>query len=207
MTEKINVQLKKHEVSAEWELSALVSELYRFHDLYNKRFFNGSLTLPALTIDKTRYDRLGHFRPSRNGHGLLNEISINKMYIGRHLVLILKTLLHEQIHQLENARDGCKGYHDKAFQQMSADLGIPSDRKGVTLDIGDPFIDFTRQHLPENLKDFDLEELRKEFHKPLGKGKGKSTLKKISCGCTIFRVGTSRYGAHCDFCGNAFVEV
>lgn len=205
MQEQINIHLREHEISVEeWELNSLVKELYRFFGLFNERFFNSALPVPAIEIANTRYDRLGHYVSGRNGFGLVHEININRQHLDRHMVRHLVTLLHEMLHEYQNTHGGCTGYHNKAFQRMSKGFGIPSDRRGVTIDVTEPFISFVREHFGE----FDLEEVRKELLIPVGgKGKGKSTLKKYSCGCQNVRVGTSDFQALCLKCGREFVAL
>lgn len=209
MKEKINLQLMKHETSLEeWELNELVRELYRFLDLFNKHFFNDSLPPAVIEVANTRYDRFGHYVRGRSGLGLMHTININRQHINRHRVLVLKTLEHEMIHLDQDTRSECTGYHNKAFQLKSIELGIPVNKKGVTIGLTDPFVSFMREHLPDNLKDFNLEELLRELHTPIKKGQGKSTLKKWGCGCRSCRVGTSDFeDVLCRRCGKDFVEV
>lgn len=181
-----------------------MKELYRFFGLFNERFFNSALPVPAIEVAGTNYKRLGHYLPGRNGFGLVHEININRQHLDRHMVLILKTLLHEMIHEYQNTQGGCTGYHNKEFQRMSRDFGIPSDRRGVTQDIVEPFVSFVRSHLPEELRDFDIKELLTVTG---GKVQGTSTLRKWGCGCQNCRVGTTEFDVVCKRCGKDFTAV
>lgn len=209
--EKINAQLKKHEMGVEeWELNDVVRELHRFFGLYNKRFFDSSLTIPAIGLATTRYDRRGHYMLGRNAFGLRDEININRQHLNRHPVVNLMVLLHEMIHMFQHTVQGCGGYHNKQFHVLSTEFGMPThgNRKGIPLDIQEPLISFLRQHLPLDQRAFKVEEVRKELLTPVKvKGNGKSTLKKWSCGCRSCRVGLSDFNdVLCRRCNREFVR-
>lgn len=213
--EKINLILREHETSTQWELAPLTQKLYHFFDLFNSQFFNSFLPQPAISFQKTGVIRYGHYRLGRNDFGILHEINLNRRYLTRNFVELLVTLLHEMIHLWQDVTKGMPktmNYHNKGFQEKSKELGIPSNHKGQTTDVTDPFVSLVMANLktdgdkPDKEKDLDIDKVKEEITKDK-KPKGESKLKKYSCGCTNVRVGTSRFSATCNFCGNEFVLV
>ncbi len=204
--ELINSQLMAHETSVQgWVLGDIVKPLYHFYGLFNRYFFEGLLPVAVIKVESLRHDRPGSYRSQRNGFGLMHEICLNLSYRISHLVFQLAVLMHETLHIRQNAVE-CKGYHGKDFQIASEAVGVPVNGKGEIIDISEPFLSFVKQNLPKHLRDFDIEEIRRSLHFKT-KTRGRSTLKKYSCGCGPIRVGRSRFRALCLDCRREFVEL
>ncbi len=201
MVEDINRNLREHESSVgDWYLKNAVKYLYRFFDLFNAQWFAPPLPQAVISFKKTRVTTLGHYNFGRNEFGLRHEINMNSQYMERPFCQILATLLHEMIHLEEDMR-GMKpkrsqgNRHSKYFSERSRMLGIPSDARGYSLGMGEPFVGFVTQHGVEIIADAPG---ARKFKK------GSSNLKKYSCGCTNVRVGTKKFSAVCRLCGKEF---
>ena len=200
----INEMIKAHGTAVEdWPLQKLSVFLYQWADLFNRVFFEGKLATPVISFQKTNHKMLGHFVPGRNHLGLMWNININVVHLKRPICWVLCTLLHEQLHewQQEFGKPSGNNYHNKEFREKSRALGIPSNDRGMTLELIPPFTTL--------LDDSGITiepETAKEPPK-IGPGKGKSTLQKWSCGCTNIRVGKRDFSATCNLCGNTFEPV
>jgi len=177
-----------------------VKYLYRFFDLFNAQWFSGELVQAVIAFKKTRVTTLGHYNFGRNEFGLKYEINMNSQYMERPFCQILATLLHEMIHLEEDMRGMKLGKssgnrHSKFFQERSRMLGIPSDARGYSIGVGEPFTGFVSRHGVEIIAE-----------KPDARRfkKGSSNLRKYSCGCTNVRVGSKRFSAVCKLCGKEF---
>jgi len=214
MDEATNRTIKEHEIQTnEWVFSDLSQELYTWFDLFNKRFFENKLQNPVISFQKTRINSLGHFVLDRNEFGLKWNINLNRRYVDLPLIDKLSILLHEQCHlwQQEFGKKKSNGsrnnYHNVEFRAKAYELGIPSSIYGVTLAYKDPFLLYLKEHgvdLKSEL--FSDDGCCGEFiakYKGFRK-KGKSKLKKWSCGCTNIRVAVSDFWAKCLNCGNEF---
>jgi len=205
-TDEVNLSIRRHEeekLNADsWEYTEKAKDLYRFFDLFNRRFFEGLLPTPAISFRSGRMTGLGWYRIGRNEFGVKDQINLNSIYLGRSRYQTLKTLLHEMTHQWQDyfgKRSASGWYHNKHFQTKSEELGIPSDSRGQTIGITDPFVAFCRQHgvdfseLLEEAEEYRLAEERR----------GRSKLQKYSCGCTNIWAAT-RVDAICKVCGKEF---
>lgn len=204
MVEEINRNIREHESSvSDWYLKSAVNYLYRFFDFFNRQWFGGGLPQAVIAFKKTRVTSLGHYRFGRNEFGLKHEINMNSQYMERPFCQILSTLLHEMIHLEEDVLGVKQGKrsgnnHTKFFRDRSGELGIPSDSRGYSLGMGEPFVGFIKAHGVRIIDD-----------KPGVKAlkKGMSNLKKYSCGCTNVRVGKKGFSAVCKLCGKEFLLV
>jgi hypothetical protein len=208
--EKINTDIRDNELATcDWALNPLAWELYWFVDLFNIAFFKGEpVPTPVLTFERSRVNSLGYYRIGFNDFAVKNQINLNRIYLDRPLYETLQTLVHEMVHSWEHIyvpeeKRTKNWYHTKAFRTKLAGIGILTDEKGCHLGIGDPFAHLLRQHAvslngeKRNLKGLIL-------IPPTKKPKGKSKLKKWSCGCQNVRVGKSEFYATCNLCGNRF---
>jgi len=209
INEKINIEIMENELSTtEWELNGLVWELRWWIDFFNIVFFKVQpVPIPVLTFEKSRVNNLGYFRMGFNDFAVRNQINLNRLYIGRPLNEILQTLVHEMVHSFEHTyvdeRKRTKNwYHTNAFRQKMVEIGILTNPKGIHIAIGDPFVFLLRKHGVN----FDSKVGPKGFIiiPPKKKTKGKSKLRKWSCGCQNVRVGKAEFEATCDLCGNKF---
>ena len=197
----VNINIRKHEeeVVVNWKHSERARELYKFFDLFNRRFFAGKLPTPAISFRPGRVTTLGWYRIGRNEFGVKDQINLNTLHLERPKYLSLVTLLHEMVHQWQDyfGKHGARYYHNKQFQAKSRELGIPSDSKGYTLSITDPFIEFCRRH------GVDFQERSIGGLYIIQRRRGKSKLKKYNCGCTNIWAAT-KVRANCRLCGGEF---
>jgi len=209
INEKINIEIMENELSTtEWELNGLVCELRWWIDFFNIVFFQVQpVPIPVLTFEKSRVNNLGYFRMGFNDFAVRNQINLNRLYISRPLNEILQTLVHEMVHSFEHtyideSKRTKNWYHTNAFRQKMVEIGILTNPKGIHIAIGDPFVFLLKKHgvsfdSPRDAKGFII-------IPPKAKKKGKSKLRKWSCGCQNVRVGKAEFEATCDLCGNKF---
>jgi len=203
-TDEVNLNIRQHEEeildTINWEYSERAKDLYRFFDLFNRRFFEGKLPIAAISFRSGR--ALGWYRMGRNEFGVKDQINLNSLYLERPRYQTLKTLLHEIIHEWQDyfgKHSAAAWYHNKQFQTKSKELGIPSDSRGHTIGIIDPFVAFCRQH------GVDFSEHSQEAEEPriAAEQSSNSKLQKYNCGCTNIWAAT-RVHAVCRFCGGEF---
>ena len=82
------------------------------------------------------------------------------------------------------------------------EFGIVTDNKGCHLGLGDPFVYLLKKHGVELNHNKDPGGIIRI--PPKEKPKGKSKLRKWTCGCTNIRVAVSDLEAKCLKCGNRF---
>ena len=206
LNERINIAIMENEKDAhDWALNDLASELYWFVDFFNIAFFKGQpVPVPAISFERTNINNLGHYVLGRNSLGLLENININRVHLNRPLYDILATLIHEMCHAWQKiyGTPSKSWFHNKEFQFKMLELGIICDNKGCHLGLGDPFVFMLKKHSISFTNMFDLDGFIKI--PPKAKPKGKSKLKKWTCGCTNIRVAISDLEAKCLKCGNMF---
>jgi hypothetical protein len=216
LAEKINIEIMENELSAtDWELNPLAWELYCFVDLFQIAFLRDTpVPIPALTFERTRVNSLGHYRIGRNDWAVREQINLNRIHLNRPLWSVLATLFHEMVHSWEftyvpeNKRTK-SWYHGKAFRDKMEEYGIYCADNGahIGLDAKGSFVMLLKQH---GVSFDEIPEFNKGEPKgmvpisPKPKVKGKSKLKKWTCGCQIVRVGKREFCATCDICGNKF---
>lgn len=193
------------EQAYDWVLHKLTTELYWWYDAFNILYFNEELPTPVISFEKTKVTNLGHYVYTRNASGLKYNININCKHLYRPLVEILSTLLHEMTHEWEELQGRMKKSwaHTRAFRDKTASMGIPSNKKGQTVNYGDPFLYHCRRYGVEF-------KLNIEGVKPVAddKPKGKSKLVKWVCDCgQNVRVGKKEFHARCTLCDSEFVRV
>ncbi|MBW1693088.1 MAG: hypothetical protein JRJ41_02800 [Deltaproteobacteria bacterium] len=208
--EPINVAIMENELAnADWELNELAWELIWWIDFFNIAFFKEQpVPMPVLTFERSRVNNLGFYRIGFNDFAVRNQINLNRLYLGRPLSELLQTLLHELMHSMEyiyiseKKRTKNSWYHSKAFRLKMLEFGILTNEKGVHVGIGDPFVFLLRKHGV----DFNSTRNPDGFIvlPPKKKAKGKSKLRKWSCGCQNARIGKSGFEATCDICFNKF---
>lgn len=216
-TERINIEIMENELSAtDWELNSLAWELYWFVDLFQIAFFKDKpVPIPALTFEKSRVNNLGSYRLGLNDWAVREQINLNRLHLSRPLWQVLSTLFHELIHSFEyqyipeNKRTK-SWYHSKAFKEKMEEFGIYCADNGSHIGI-DPkgrFVMLLTQHAVsfDEIPGFNkpLADSRIVPIDPKPKVKGKSKLRKWSCGCQNVRVGTQRFEATCDICDRKF---
>ena len=217
--EWINEKIRDNETTAfDWELNELASELYWWVDFFNMAFFKDQpAPSPVLTFENASVNTLGHYRIGRNDWGVREQININRKYLSLPLWRKLSTLLHEMVHSWEYTyvphEKRTKGwYHPITFRYKMLEFGIETNSKGqhIGLDPKGRFVHLLSKH-GVNFDEFDSSMLFSDgiikIDPKKGKKKGKSKLKKWSCGCTNVRVAVADFKALCLKCGEGFVLV
>lgn len=126
-------------------IGAALEELYRIFGILNRDKFNGELTEPVITIQKTRGRTLGHFTLSKVWKDKNNEESEDNSYYeinvdprwfnSRTPADVAETLLHEMCHYHNKVNDikDCSGnVHNKKFKASAEKVGLIVEKgKGV----------------------------------------------------------------------------
>ena len=206
LNESINIANMENEKSAyDWDLDDLAEELYWWVDFINIVFFKDqTVSIPVISFEKTRVNNLGHYVVGRNAFGIRENININRVHLNQPLYEILATLLHEMTHiwQAAYGRPSTSWFHNKEFQMKMLKLGIVINNKGRHLEVGDPFVFLLKKHGISFNHSVELNGIIKIPPKVMPKGKSK--LKKWTCGCTNIRVAVKEFEAKCLKCGNKF---
>jgi hypothetical protein len=133
--ERINCSLKEHQESVSvWPEKDRVQALHIWMERFTSKL-SLDVGVPALTVDRFRSTCYGHFRPARNGFGLIGEIGMNTLYMTEPLSWRnLATLLHElgHAHQARTGEPGAGNYHNKAFRDWAKTVGFIVDKAGHT---------------------------------------------------------------------------
>lgn len=122
-----------------------LEELYRIFGILNRDKFNGELSEPVITIQKTRGRTLGHFTLSKVWVDKNNEESDESSYYeinvdprwfnSRTPADVAETLLHEMCHYYNKVNDikDCSGnVHNKKFKSCAERVGLVVEKgKGV----------------------------------------------------------------------------
>ena len=206
LDEPINIAIKDNEIEAnDWVLSDLAFELYWWVDFFNICFFKEQpVPVPAISFEKTKVGSLGHYVIGRNAFGVKENININQVYLKRPMWDILATLLHEMCHSYQAAygTPSNSWFHNKEFRGKMLEIGIDVNEKGCHLSVQDPYVFMLKKHGVEVGGEQNLGGIIKIPPKP--KIRGKSKLKKWTCGCQSARVGKATFEATCCICGNKF---
>jgi len=207
-TEPINLDLKKHQVTADdWEYHALVADLHTWAARFCGEF-KLQTPVPALAVERLRRDVLGHFRPGRNGWGLKWEVVIDKNHAtSSEYWQVLGTLLHEQLHIWQDALGtqpsrSNHNYHNRQMRSKAASLGLIVDRWGHTRFAPDhsPFLEILKKH---GVKVPALPPV--EDQEAPAQHLGTSKLKLWICDCPVrVRVAVRNFRARCLVCGAIF---
>lgn len=201
-SERINQKLAVHQASVEdWDYRDLAADLQTWVGRFVCEF-KLEIGTPALAFERLRANRLGHFRPGRNGFGLRDEIAVSIDQLGwRNRWQALGTLLHELLHswQQEHGIPGKRNYHNQEFRKKAEELGLQVDARGVTTYVqGDtPFFLLLRRHGVE-IPDVPERALGRRH-------RGSSKLKLWQCACGVkVRVGRAELRARCLDCNCDF---
>lgn len=122
-----------------------LEELYRIFNILNRDKFNGSLSEPVITIQKTRGGTLGHFTLSKvwkdkndeeSEENAYYEINVDpRWFNSRTPADVAETLLHEMCHYHNKVNDikDCSGnVHNKKFKASAEKVGLIVEKgKGV----------------------------------------------------------------------------
>jgi hypothetical protein len=160
--------------------------LHSFLPHINKRFYEGKLPLPALSWDISHPDNLGWYM-EKDGLALNHRINLNSMHANRPLAEVLRTLAHELGHEWQylygkppKKNRYNDNYHNIQFRKKMDAIGIPCNKRGVSVGMQEPFVSFLKElGVAADSHPFRQEEDEEE--RPTKKG---SRLKPWSCGCT-----------------------
>lgn len=148
------------------KLTELQEELYRLYNVFNKRYYEGTLNRPIIVVQGNGKNRRSMGWCTRqkvwkdnNTQQTFYEIAVCGEYLFRDVEEICATLLHELVHlycnqnQLKDTSRGC-GYHNKVFKQVAERHGLHityDKRIGWSLtEIKETEKDFIRQTVNES---------------------------------------------------------
>lgn len=101
----VNSHLLVHGAATDtWSYQPLYEELVTWCARFNHAFFGGVLPPPAISLDRGR--ALGTYTPWRDGLALKYRININSKHLRRAKADVLRTLLHEMLHEWEEIELG-----------------------------------------------------------------------------------------------------
>lgn len=122
-------------------IGAALEELYRIFGILNRDKFNGELTEPVITIQKTRGRTLGHFTLSKvwkdkndeeSEESAYYEINVDpRWFDSRTPADVAETLLHEMCHyynKVNNIKDCSGNVHNKKFKASAEKVGLIVER-------------------------------------------------------------------------------
>lgn len=105
------------------EDAAVLRELSKVHNHYNRRHFDGELRGIGIRISSRMRSRLGQYTAA-SPYGEPAEIAISRAHLGKHgWVEVLHTLLHEMVHQWQ-AESGHEIDHGPTFRSKAVEVGI-----------------------------------------------------------------------------------
>jgi DNA repair photolyase len=191
----INTALRSHQL----ERSEVLTKLHGYLPRLIKRFY-GELPLPALSLNASPSHYLGWYC-EEDGLTLSHRININSLYPQRPLADVLRTLTHELGHEWQYlyGKPGRPPYHNKQFQAKMLEIGIPSNSRGGSLGMQEPFVSFLKE------LGVEAEILVFKQEKEVASPKSRTRLKPWACKCT--RVWASvrvEMDATCGKCGRKF---
>jgi hypothetical protein len=124
-------------VSINYQITDLLTELYRVFNLFNVRFFENKLELPVIIVQSSRKrNTLGTcsvnkiwLRKATDATPDKYEITISAEHLNRPIEDICATLLHEMVHLhngLNNIQDTSNRYmyHNKKFKEQAEKRGL-----------------------------------------------------------------------------------
>jgi hypothetical protein len=189
--------------SHEWELHDLTRKLLWWADIFNNAFFKDQpVPAPAISYKKTNLITLGHHVIGKGDFSLKENLS--RVHLSRSLWEVLVIVMHEMTHawQALFGKPSNNWYHNQEFRRKMLECGIACNKAGCHHGVRDPFVSLLKKHGIVFNHPMDPEGLIKI--PPGTKPKGKSKLKKWSCGCTNIRVAVKDFQAKCLKCGNHF---
>jgi len=160
-----------------------------------------------LVFDKLRIDTFGTYKVWLNDSKLMARICLNSLHENLEISDTLQVLIHQmvhvhEIHYINGNKQKNTWYHSKAFRDKMERIGIIANPKGCHLAVRDPFRFMLEKHGVKFCNGKEEGGVLILQQKP--KTKGKSKLRKWSCGCQNARVGKAEFEATCDICSNKF---
>lgn len=207
--ESINLAIRENEKNIrDWNLSGLAKKVYWWVDYFNQEFFTDqTVPVPVISFERTNVNSLGHYVIGRNAIGVKENININTVHLKRPFWEILATLLHELTHswQASYGSPSNNWYHNNEFRSKMQKFGIFTDKKGCHIKVANPFVSLLKSRGVEFVDEEQSDGVI--IYPPSVKPKGKSKLKKWSCGCTNVRVAVKEFEAKCLICDNVFAQI
>jgi DNA repair photolyase len=174
--------------------------LHTYLPLIIERFYGGELPLPALSWERVRSSNLGWYL-KEDGLALNHRINLNSKYANRPLADFLQTLKHELGHEWQAiyGKPGQGNYHNRQFQAKMQEIGIPCNKRGVSLGMQEPFVSFLKE-LGVEAEIFPFKQENKERSARL-----RFRLTPWACRCTrVWAYSYVKVSATCHECGNPF---
>ena len=162
--------------------SEVLRLLHTYLPLIIKRFY-GELPLPALSWERARSGNLGWYLKV-DGLALNHRINLNKKYANQPLADLIQTLTHELGHEWQAiyGKPGQGNYHNRQFQAKMQAIGIPCNKRGVSLGMQEPFVSFLKE-LGVEADSIPFKQANDEEDQK-GPARPGSRLKPWSCGCS-----------------------
>lgn len=194
----------------------MIKELESLFSKLNKKFFNGELETPVITIAPDTCRAYGWFTTWRSWKETANkdaegyyEITVTSDYLDRDPVDIAGTLLHEMIHlynQMKGIKDTSRSgnYHNKNFKTAAEEHGLIVNKV--------PKSGFSETHPNTEATDY-LESLNLKFdlYRPTPEKeqvvRKNSTRKYVCPHCGNPIRSTKPVNLICGECGEKYVEV
>lgn len=111
-------------------LENTIRELYKVFEILNYEYFDSSLELPIITIQKDKPSIYGHFMTEpiwQNKDKDYYEINLNPIGFDRDFADIVGVLLHEMVHyhnKVNGINDGKGNNHNKKFKETAERVGL-----------------------------------------------------------------------------------
>jgi len=144
IVEVTQLEVKKALKLLQTRQNSIMDVLYKAHEDYNHRHFQGRLSVPIITIEKLSHRTLGSYMANADSAGLENHIILNRNFVALNTeTRILETLKHQMIHQYQDeviyekhSKDGQiihvgekrpKDWHNKDFKDWATNTGIAAN--------------------------------------------------------------------------------
>lgn len=117
-----------------------LDEFYRIFEILNRKYYDGKLPEPVLTIQKGRSNNLGWFilnkvwKNKSDEQSAKYEINITAGNLNRNIVDIVGTLHHEMVHYMNKISEikDCSGQrHNKKFKDMAERVGLICEKSNT----------------------------------------------------------------------------
>jgi len=117
-------------------IPSVITEIERWHSLFNEKYFNNELLPVIITIQKTRPNNLGYITCGKvwrsvDGEDAYYEINLSASILHNNVTDIAGVLLHEMVHEdnlMKEIKD-CNGQvHNKKFKVSAERVGLEVER-------------------------------------------------------------------------------
>lgn len=141
-------------------INAVTQELHKAFELFNERFFENKLPIPAITIQTSRHNKLSMgwcsvypIWSDKKGENKRYEINISAEYVDQDFFETMDTLMHEMVHLYNIVHDiqDCsrnETYHNKHFKNRAIKSGFEYEE-----DKPDPKYGWSFARLSQQTKD------------------------------------------------------